>query len=578
MLALILASMLTWTLDIHPAQTETESTQSQWPMFQHDPQRTGRSPYVGPYSTELSVQTLFEGSSSNVAVGLDGTIYFKGIALGRGTGLFAIHSNGTEKWFLEFPPLLTSGGNPTLGPDGIIYCQFGDGIMAVNPNGTLRWQKAVAILYYRQHFATSDDGKLYFVTGVVLPNGSIAAPCMVSLDADGKLVWVFDIRGNEVWYLEPDYDLAQGRDPTGAGTDYVSSPSIGSDGTIYVGYRGTLWSINPDGTKNWQQTLGPETYFRGGPVISSEGMIYIATYKIYAINSSGDILWHTNLTGEIFSPPALGSDGTLYTFESRYGPGYGIFWLTAIDTQGGVKWQVYTGTAHGIPIVDVEGNVFTALYCIAGPYEVAGFSSSGDLLWKLRLPGEITSRPALALNREGTLFVPGAELWAIQMRPHDTAITSITLIKTIVGEGCTLQIDVSIENEGDFHENFNVSAYANTTLIETQNENLANGTSTVLTFIWSTLGMAYDYYTISVYVWPVQGEKDISDNAYIGGMVFVTITGDVNGDRTVNASDLFDLNEAYGSAPEDPNRELNGDGKVDALDLFALSKNYGKTV
>ncbi len=60
------------------------------------------------------------------------------------------------------------------------------------------------------------------------------------------------------------------------------------------------------------------------------------------------------------------------------------------------------------------------------------------------------------------------------------------------------------------------------------------------------------------------------------------IPGDVNGDRTVNASDLFDLSVVYGSESSkpdwNPNCDFNWDGKVDASDLFDLSKNYGKTV
>ena len=63
--------------------------------------------------------------------------------------------------------------------------------------------------------------------------------------------------------------------------------------------------------------------------------------------------------------------------------------------------------------------------------------------------------------------------------------------------------------------------------------------------------------------------------------VCVSIAGDVNGDGTVDASDLFDLIKAYGSKPGDdnwnPNCDLNNDIKIDASDLFDLSKNYGKS-
>lgn len=56
----------------------------------------------------------------------------------------------------------------------------------------------------------------------------------------------------------------------------------------------------------------------------------------------------------------------------------------------------------------------------------------------------------------------------------------------------------------------------------------------------------------------------------------------MNGEGTVDASDLFDLSKAYGCAPGhdnwDERCDFNGDDQIDALDLFELSKNYGKTI
>jgi hypothetical protein len=57
--------------------------------------------------------------------------------------------------------------------------------------------------------------------------------------------------------------------------------------------------------------------------------------------------------------------------------------------------------------------------------------------------------------------------------------------------------------------------------------------------------------------------------------------GDVNGDGSVDASDLSELSKAYGSDPSKLNWNLycdfNSDHKVDASDLFDLGKKYGKT-
>jgi len=75
------------------------------------------------------------------------------------------------------------------------------------------------------------------------------------------------------------------------------------------------------------------------------------------------------------------------------------------------------------------------------------------------------------------------------------------------------------------------------------------------------------------------------EHAVIDGYFSNKILGDVNGDGTVNSSDLVDLSEAYGSTAGpppslnwNPNCDFDWNGKVDALDLFNLGKNYGKSV
>ena len=65
----------------------------------------------------------------------------------------------------------------------------------------------------------------------------------------------------------------------------ISSPSIESDGTIYVGSgNGNLYAINPDGTKKWEFATGNSIF--SSPAIGSDGTIYVGSgSKFYAIGN-----------------------------------------------------------------------------------------------------------------------------------------------------------------------------------------------------------------------------------------------------------------------------------------------------
>jgi pimeloyl-ACP methyl ester carboxylesterase len=170
----------------------------------------------------------------------------------------------------------------------------------------------------------------------------------------------------------------------------------------------------------------------------------------------------------------------------------------------------------------------------------------------------------------------------IEVSGHNINLLTITVSKTVVGQTYEMSINVTIENEGDFLENFNVTLYSNTTIIGKQPiGGMPNGTWTTITFTWNTTGFAKGNYTISAYAWPVLGETDTDDNRFTGGVVTVTVAGDLDGNFAVQLVDLVILAKAYGSKPGEPNWNPNADlddnGIVGLTDLVALAKNYGKT-
>jgi len=164
---------------------------------------------------------------------------------------------------------------------------------------------------------------------------------------------------------------------------------------------------------------------------------------------------------------------------------------------------------------------------------------------------------------------------------HDIATTNVTPSKTVIGQNYSLSIYVTAENQGDYTETFNVTAYANTTIIRLENVTLPAGNSTTLTFTWNTTGFAYGNYTVSAYAWPVQGETDIEDNTLSDGVVTVVLAGDLNDDGIVDYRDINRVARMFGKTlgdPQwDPNSDIIEDGIIDYRDINVPSRNYGKT-
>ncbi len=85
---------------------------------------------------------------------------------------------------------------------------------------------------------------------------------------------------------------------------------------------------------------------------------------------------------------------------------------------------------------------------------------------------------------------------------HDLAAITQVANVTSVEQGGIVEINVAVENMGDFTESFNVTCYYDTIdVIGTQRvENLAAGQSTTLTFYWDTSGVSPKTYFITAMV------------------------------------------------------------------------------
>jgi hypothetical protein len=168
---------------------------------------------------------------------------------------------------------------------------------------------------------------------------------------------------------------------------------------------------------------------------------------------------------------------------------------------------------------------------------------------------------------------------------HDVAVVNVACSKTVVGQGFSASIKVTVANQGNFTETFNVTAYANATSIGTESVTSPASNSTTIILTWNTNSFAYGNYTLSAYAEPVPGETNTTNNNFTGGWIIVSLPGDITGPNGVpdGKVDILDVNyvaKYYGtslSRPKwNPNADINNDGKVDIRDVNIVAKNLGQ--
>ena len=164
--------------------------------------------------------------------------------------------------------------------------------------------------------------------------------------------------------------------------------------------------------------------------------------------------------------------------------------------------------------------------------------------------------------------------------PPDAAALNITTSKRFIGEGYSAYLTALVENQGGKVENLNTTVYVGQVNVTCQTFLLKSQNSLIHTFSWDSTGFSKGNYTLSIYVEPIEGEEDLADNTMYNDWVFITIPGDVNGDRSVNVLDAIVLSNAIFSKPSEPswnaNADINNDGKVDILDCVILANHFNQ--
>lgn len=246
--------------------------------------------------------------------------------------------------------------------------------------------------------------------------------------------------------------------------------------------------------------------------------------------------------------------------SALYLPGMSADVLDDGYPSGGNFWSVYNGVDN-----------------YSGPYQnITGSDGIGDTPYSV---------PNNSVPDRYPLINPVSQV-------HNIAVTKVTAIKNVVGQGYSSVIEVTVENKADLAETFEVTAYVNSIMAQVKNITVVGKATRTVQLMWNSLDTSKGNYSVTAYASPVWGETDISDNTLTEGFVTVAMPGDISGpsgtpDGKVDIRDLAAVAKLFGAnwwSPEyNINYDLTGtvigvpDGKIDIKDLALVAKNYGKT-
>ena len=331
-------------------------------------------------------------------------------------------------WAFDLQTIQATGGfkrghhQPILLPDGTLVLNTADStndqIVAINPNGTLRWNVSASSL---GPWLAADADKIYTIRQTYAASSSTQ---LRSVNFNGSTIWNVSLPGSNPTQNGPaiarsgaiyganDFSSLVAVNPNGTtawtsgASGYYVNPAVATDGTIVAGGT-TLKSISPAGVVLWEKptrtALGKFPAYLS-PAISDDGTIYAGQINypnLLALSSSGAQLWaRTDLDGA----PAIGTNGKVYVVSES-----GI--LSALNPlDGSTLWTYATGktdyyNSEGATI-DANGS----LYVSNDQGVLMSLTPGGQLRWSMDLAPDISGFVGIGapiIGSSGVLYVVG---------------------------------------------------------------------------------------------------------------------------------------------------------------------------
>ena len=154
---------------------------------------------------------------------------------------------------------------------------------------------------------------------------------------------------------------------------------------------------------------------------------------------------------------------------------------------------------------------------------------------------------------------------------RDVAVKNVTTTMTEAIAGQLVNINVTVANEGNKTETFDISVYRNETIVSTQTvTSLAKGANKTVTFTWNTSGTnPGESYVIKAEVPALSGETDLDDNVLVDGAVRILAAIHDVAVRSITVS----ASEVYASQTVDIFVSVRNSGNF--TETFNVTAYYG---
>jgi len=450
-------------------------------------------------------------------------------------GLLLFDKTGTLIWQYEYDKRadlaqISTDGNYIVA----IMDENGDGknevlFFSAFKNSLSGWQPADGTPVLVDYSYSSSGGTAFWAAIDALGKYVVASG---DRDGDGKMeVVLYMFGGPPTWIDEP---MRNGYIVVDIAWDGRSVVAANDDPTDTMGAELLYYNDMKNSISGWQPADGtPQWTFAPSPNLPTNDFYSVA------ISPDGERISTGGVPNNIY---LLAKDGTL------------------LDT-------IPDGTVQSVDLS------YRGEWVAAGDREGYVYEYQRDTVksgWSYSIVGPNATIRSVAIEKIYPCLEP--------IPSRDVSIPVVEPWEPSVEKGSSVNVNVTVQNQGHFTETFDVTLYANATVIASRTLTLESGASTTITFTWNTTGFTEGDYSLRATASLVPWEKDMADNTLTNGIVRVTYMGDFDGDFDVDYDDIIYFVDAYikywSGQGRDPVCDFDKDGDIDYDDILTFVSAY----